>query len=155
MPSLEDVAQEAAAGDEIKRYLAARGIKTTATLLATNLEQLDRVLVKPLMDGWSVEGSTPITLTALEQPIATAILHHMWSESRALWSKMQAAATPASLPTATPPFRHLRVDRQHMQQKRRLLSSFLMGYGTSSCTTTSGNRSMVAIGPSSSTPLGT
>ena len=79
MPSLEDVAQEAAAGDEIKRYLAVRGIKTTATLalLATNLEQLDRVLVKPLMDGWPVEGSTPITLTPSEQPIATAILHHI------------------------------------------------------------------------------
>ena len=78
-----------------------RGIKTTATLalLATNLEQLDRVLVKPLMDGWQVEGSTPITLTPSEQPIATAILHHMWSECRSLWSKMQAAATPASFPT--------------------------------------------------------
>ena len=105
MPSLDDVAQEAAAGDEIKRYLAVRGIKTTATLalLATNLEQLDRVLVKPLMDGWQVEGSTPITLTPSEQPIATAILHHMWSECRSLWSKMQAAATAASFPTATPP----------------------------------------------------
>eukprot|EP00434_Breviolum_minutum_P030696 symbB.v1.2.027146.t1/scaffold2766.1/size72856/3 len=108
MPSLDDVAQEAAAGDEIKRYLAVRGIKTTATLalLATNLEQLDRVLVKPLMDGWPIEGSTPITLTPSEQPIATAILHHMWSECRSLWSKMQAAATPASFPTATPPSSH-------------------------------------------------
>ena len=108
MPSLDDVAQEAAAGDEIKRYLAVRGIKTTATLalLATNLEQLDRVLVKPLMDGWPIEGSTAITLTPSEQPIATAILHHMWSECRSLWSKMQAAATPASFPTATPPSSH-------------------------------------------------
>ena len=105
MPSLDEVAQEAAAGDEIKRYLSARGIKTTATLalLATSLEQLDRVLVKPLMDGWQVEGSTPITLTPSEQPIAMAILHHMWSECRALWSKMQAASTAASFPTATPP----------------------------------------------------
>jgi len=104
MPSLDEVAQEAAAGDEIKRYLSARGIKTTATLalLATSLEQLDRVLVKPLMDGWQVEGSTPITLTPSEQPIATAILHHMWSECRALWAKMQAASTPASFTPATP-----------------------------------------------------
>ena len=58
------------------------------------------------MDGWPIEGSTPITLTPSEQPIATAILHHMWSECRSLWSKMQAAATPASFPTATPPSSH-------------------------------------------------
>ena len=150
MPSLDDVAQEAAAGDEIKRYLAVRGIKTTATLalLATNLEQLDRVLVKPLMDGWPIEGSNPITLTPSEQPIATAILHHMWSECRSLWSKMQAAATPASFPTAIHHLHRMPVDRQHLQQKRKLRSSSHMEYGTSSFTTMSGSKSMAATGPS-------
>ena len=52
-PSLEDVANEAAAGDEIKRYLSSRSIRTTATLalLATDLEQLDRVASSRRLDG--------------------------------------------------------------------------------------------------------
>ena len=102
MPSLEDVANEAAAGDEIKRYLSSRSIRTTATLalLATDLEQLDRVLIKPLLDGWKVETGNTIELSTSEKPIAAAILQHMWSTSKMAWSKMQAASTP--VPAAAP-----------------------------------------------------
>ena len=105
MPSLEDVANEAAAGDEIKRYLSSRSIRTTATLalLATDLEQLDRVLIKPLLDGWVLDPGNTIELSTSEKPIAAAILQHMWSTSRLAWSKMQAASTPvtAAAPTST------------------------------------------------------
>ena len=53
--NLDDLADEAAAGDEIRRYLGARGIKTVPTLalVANDQGELERILIAPLLAGWS------------------------------------------------------------------------------------------------------
>lgn len=105
-PSIADVAADAAARrccDGI--YLEARGVKTVPTLalLAKTEEELDRHLIQPLFAGWS-SGTTRIEIPRDEQPIVQAILLHMWSTCKNLWTAQQAAAAPpaaASAPAIT------------------------------------------------------
>lgn len=49
---LDDLADEAAAGTDLRRYLEQRGIKAVATLalLASSEAELDQKLVEPLLD---------------------------------------------------------------------------------------------------------
>ena len=104
--SIDDLAQQAAAGDDIQRYLRQRGIRTVAALalVATDEEALNRHIIDPLFSGWTHQGST-ITISRGEQPIAKAILLHMWNLAKVTWNKHlahhQNMATPT--PTATPP----------------------------------------------------
>ena len=101
--SLADLAAAAGAGQEISNYLDARGIKAVATLalIAKNEESLMRNLIQPLM-GTYTKGALTITLQPEEQPIAEAILRHMWQEARMWWQKRQADMAAASQAPAAP-----------------------------------------------------
>ena len=88
MPTLEDVALQAAAGKEIQDYLLARGVRTAATLalIANDMDQLEKVLIKPLVDGWKVSDTEIIRISTSEAPIASAVMQHMWSTCRNAWT---------------------------------------------------------------------
>ena len=108
MPTLEDVAVQAAAGKEIQDYLLARGVRTAATLalIASDMDHLQKVLIKPLIDGWKVSDTEVIRISSSEAPIAAAVMQHMWSTCRNAWAAQQAAHATMSaptLPTSTPP----------------------------------------------------
>ena len=99
---------QAAAGKEIQDYLLARGVRTAATLalIASDMDHLEKVLIKPLIDGWKVSDTEIIRISSSEAPIAAAVMQHMWSTCRNAWAAQQAAhatmSTP-TLPTSTPP----------------------------------------------------
>lgn len=56
-----------------------RGIRTSATLalMATEADQLQRVVIDPLLSGWKKGDGSLISIPEIEKPIATAILCHM------------------------------------------------------------------------------
>ena len=85
--SLEDVADTAAAGQHVRDYLEARGIRTTAmlALLARTEDQLETTLALPLFNGWKTTDGRTLRVPPEEQPIAQAILVHMWSLCRRKW----------------------------------------------------------------------
>ncbi len=103
--TIEELATEAAAGDDIKKYLHLRGLRTVASLalVAPDEETLARHIIDPLFSGWTQEGIT-INVHRNEQPIAKAIILHMWNLARASWSRHLAAQMmpSSSPPTATP-----------------------------------------------------
>ena len=100
MTSLDDVADTAAAGQVVRDYLAARGIRTTATLalLAKTEADLEKCLMLPLFGGWKTASGSLLSVPPEEQPIVQAILLHMWSICRKDWSDCQ---TPTPSPTTT------------------------------------------------------
>ena len=55
-PTLHDFAKDAAAGSTIVAYLDARGIKAAGTLalVGRDEDELDRVLIQPLLHGWKL-----------------------------------------------------------------------------------------------------
>lgn len=102
---LEDLANEAAAGTDLRRYLDQRGIKAVATLalLAASEAELDQKLVEPLLAGWKVSDTEIIRLPIDEHPIARAILLHMWMLARQSWQITLQTSAPSATPSATPP----------------------------------------------------
>ena len=99
---IEDLADEAAAGTELRRYLECRGIRTVPTLalMASSDTELARTLIEPLLAGWKISESDYIRLPVDEQPIAKAIITHMWMLARQSWQT--SMATPAAVTTAPP-----------------------------------------------------
>lgn len=103
--TLDDLEAEAAAGDDIKKYLRLRGIRTVAALalIAATEEDLNRHLIDPLFAGYTQEGVT-IEVQRNEQPIARAIFLHMWNLAKVEWAKHLSSnqpTPPTSTPTAT------------------------------------------------------
>lgn len=100
--SMEAVADEAGAGPDIRRYLAARGVKTlpTLALMAKDEDELQRFLLDPLFSGFD-DGTQTFKVEPQEQPIARAIVTHMWSLARSAWSKTVAASPPTPAAPAT------------------------------------------------------
>eukprot|EP00438_Fugacium_kawagutii_P034924 Skav206385 [mRNA] locus=scaffold834:525350:529905:- [translate_table: standard] len=92
----------AAAGSDITSYLQDRGVKTTAALalIASTDTELESVLINPLLTGWKSSSGTTIQIATPEQPIARAVLLHMWHEARSFWTASQAVA-PSSTTTPT------------------------------------------------------
>lgn len=101
--SLETVADEAGAGPELRKYLLARGVKAVPTLalIAKNEDELHRVLLDPIFTGFD-DGTLTYKVEAHEQPIAKAIITHMWSLARTSWARALSAATPVASPTPIP-----------------------------------------------------
>ena len=99
LPSLADVAADAAAGAIITDYLTARGVRTVPTLafVAKTEEELDRHLIQPLFAGFT-HGTQKYEVPNQEQPIVQAIMLHMWNTCRQLWA---SHATPPTTPAAT------------------------------------------------------
>ena len=102
--TLDDLAHEAAAGKELRRYLEARGIKAVATLalIASSEDDLAKTLIDPLLAGWKLAEGDTIRLPLDEHPIARAIMTHMWMLARQSWQASVAAAAPAPTPVAPP-----------------------------------------------------
>ena len=108
--TLDDLAAEAAAGKELRRYLEARGIKAVATLalIASTEDELSKTLIEPLLAGWKLSDGDVIRLPSDEHPIAKAIVTHMWMLARQSWQASMAASRPAPAsgvapsPTTTP-----------------------------------------------------
>ena len=100
--TLEDLANEAAAGKELRRYLESRGIKAVATLalIATSEDELSKTLLEPLLAGWKLPDGDVIRLPPDEHPIAKAILTHMWMLARQSWQASVVAATPTAVATS-------------------------------------------------------
>ena len=103
MPSLQDLATDAAAGPTLQDYLDSRSIKTPATLalLASDEDSLDKTLIQPLFQGWSKSDGTTLTVPENEKPIAKAMLLHMWQLARQAWNKSLLAAAPPQMPQAS------------------------------------------------------
>lgn len=108
LPSIDDLAADAAAGQVVKDYLRDRGIATLATLalLAKDEAGLERVLIQPLQSGWKKTDGSSLTIQASEQPIVAAILTHMWQAAQSAWDRHLAnskatPAGPSSAPTTT------------------------------------------------------
>lgn len=101
VPPLTDIADEAAASQDVRSYLASRGIAATGTLalVAADESAFKATVVEPLLVGWRQSG-TNINLTDAEKPIATAMLLHMWSVARRHWAQSMLATTPIA-PQAT------------------------------------------------------
>ena len=103
MPSLQDIAADAAAGPTLIDYLTLRAIRTPATLalLANNEDALEKTLIQPLFQGWAKPDGSTLEIPDSEKPIAKAMLLHMWQLSKQCWMKTMAAATPPTSPTLT------------------------------------------------------
>ena len=103
--TLEDIADEAAAGKELRRYFEARGIKAVATLalIAASEDDFNKMLVEPLLAGWKLPEGDVIRLPPDEHPIAKAIMTHMWMLAKQSWQSSIMAATPATVPSTSAP----------------------------------------------------
>ena len=76
--SIDELADDAGAGPDIRKYLQSRGIVTVPilALIAKNEEELEKVLLAPLFIGWN-DGTVNIKIGTTEQPIAKAMVTHM------------------------------------------------------------------------------
>ena len=103
--SIDELADEAGAGPDIRKYLHSRGIAAVPTLALTakTEDELEKILLAPLFSGWS-DGTVNIKLSTQEQPIAKAIVTHMWALARQWWNKTMTAApaAPLAAPATTP-----------------------------------------------------
>ncbi|CAE7552837.1 Dnmt3b [Symbiodinium sp. CCMP2592] len=102
-PSIDELALQAGAGGEIKRYLSERGIRSSGALalIAKDQDQFDNLIVGPLLDGWRPDPMQPgIDLSEVEKPIAKATLRFMWCLAV---EHRQKAAAAATAPIASPP----------------------------------------------------
>ncbi|CAE6912109.1 unnamed protein product [Symbiodinium sp. CCMP2592] len=90
---LQTIADKAGAGDDIRRYLALRGITSAGTLsmIATGEAEYRDVVIAPLLAGFGV-GADRIALDAADRPIASAILLYM-----------RKLSIDATSPTTSPP----------------------------------------------------
>ena len=103
-PTLADIAVQAGAGSEITTYLEQRGLRSAGALalIASDVDQLDNVLVAPLLAGWRPDPADPgIQLSDDEKPIAKAVLRFMWV--LATEARKRAAANAVTTSTTTSP----------------------------------------------------
>ena len=100
---LDQIADEAAAGSDVRRYLDLRGIKAVATLalIAADETELERTLIAPLLAGWKLTNGDCIKLQTDEHPIAKAIITHMWMLARQSWQGAMAVPIPKA-PSVAP-----------------------------------------------------
>ena len=104
--ALDDIAREAAAGDTIKSYMHARGIRTAATLalLSKDEEALDTTLIQPLLQGWECPDGSKLEVPQSDHPIAKAVIIHMWMLAQQhYWAASQAAMKPLQQATPSQP----------------------------------------------------
>ena len=78
--ALAKILDEAGAEDRLRKYLSAWKINTVAILaaIATDTKELDKVLMKPLEDGFVLPDSTKLKLSELELPVERARLRQIW-----------------------------------------------------------------------------
>ncbi|CAE7863082.1 eIF3-S7, partial [Symbiodinium necroappetens] len=113
MVQLSELFNAAGAGDGIRQYLAAKKISATPTLalIAKNAEDLiTTMVIAPFLAGVTIDG-TDHKVEAGEEPVATAIMMHLFVEARRQWDTFSQAPTappaqPAASAAAQPPAGH-------------------------------------------------
>ncbi|CAE6943486.1 unnamed protein product [Symbiodinium sp. CCMP2592] len=104
-PSMDEIAAQAGAGEELKRYLRERGLTSTGafSMVAQGQDQFDACIVAPLLSGWQPDPAVPaLTIPEPEKPIARAILRFMWTLAREARARAASSAAPAPAVTASP-----------------------------------------------------
>ena len=98
MVALNELFNTAGANDSIRHYLAAKKISTTPTLalIAKNAEDFTTMIVAPFLAGVTIDGQEH-KAEAGDEPVATAIMIHLFVEARRQWDIFSQA------PTAPPP----------------------------------------------------
>ena len=102
MVQLGELFNTAGASDGIRHYLAAKQISTTPTLalIAKNAEDFTTMIVAPFIAGVAIDGQEH-KAEAGDEPVATAILIHLFVEARRQWDTFsQAPTTPPPAPAA-------------------------------------------------------
>ena len=99
--TIDEILTEVAAGDDVRRYFEARGLRTVGTLalVAASEEMFTRHVCDPLLNGYTV-GTDRITVAESEKPIVRAVLLHACSLAKVSWSR---SMTPAPTPTPSAP----------------------------------------------------
>ena len=98
MVALNELFNTAGANESIRHYLAAKKISTTPTLalIAKNAEDFTTMIVAPFLAGVTIDGQEH-KAEAGDEPVATAIMIHLFVEARRQWDIFSQA------PTAPPP----------------------------------------------------
>ena len=107
-PSMDDLAAQVGAGDDLKRYLRVRGTTSAGAfaIVAQSQDQFDAFIVAPLIAGWQPDPSVDaITVPEPERPIARAILRFMWTFSQGSQSSRCFVITPGDCITGSVAFR--------------------------------------------------
>ncbi|OLP82322.1 hypothetical protein AK812_SmicGene37031 [Symbiodinium microadriaticum] len=86
MVTLSELFNTAGANDSIRHYLAAKKISTTPTLalIAKNAEDFTTMIVAPFLAGVTIDGQEH-KAEAGDEPVATAIMIHLFVEARRQW----------------------------------------------------------------------
>ena len=94
MVPLGELFNTAGAGDGIRQYLAAKKISTTPTLalIAKNAEDFTTMIVAPFLAGVTIDGQHH-KAEAGDEPVATAIMIHLFVEARRQWDIFSQAPT--------------------------------------------------------------
>ena len=97
MITFDQLTTNAGAGPDIVQYLKARSLDRVATLalIADSAENMDRHVIAPFIAGHTDAAGTTHRVTAGEEPVATAILQHMWLEARRQWGIHSIMTVPA------------------------------------------------------------
>ena len=71
---------EAGMGDNLRKYMQARGVNTAAVMAAINEtpKKVDAVLLDPLEKGFKFADNHTLKLSAMEIPVVKARLRHVW-----------------------------------------------------------------------------
>ena len=108
MVPLGELLNTAGAGDGVRQYLAAKKISATPTLalIAKNAEDFTTMIVAPFLAGVNIDGRDH-KAEAGDEPVATAIMLHLFVEARRQWDIFSQAPTapqpPATTAAAAPP----------------------------------------------------
>ena len=104
---MDDLAAQAGAGGDIRRYLKERGLTASGdfALVAESQDQFDAFVVAPLFAGWQPDPAVEaIQIAESERPIARAILRFMWTLAREARARIASSSVPAGVAqlSATP-----------------------------------------------------
>ena len=67
----------------------------TLALVSTTVERYAEIVIDPLFGGFHDAGAgADYKLSPAEEPVARAVLTHMWEEARSQWDPSAAASRP-------------------------------------------------------------
>ena len=100
MVPLGELFNQAGAGEGIKQYLAAKKISTTPTLalIARNAEEFTTIIIAPFLAGVTIDGQDH-KAEGGQEPVAGAIVTHLFVEARRQWDIFSPGADSTSEPT--------------------------------------------------------
>ncbi|CAE7231016.1 unnamed protein product [Symbiodinium sp. CCMP2592] len=104
-PELVKLLKESGLDDKLVDYVAARDIRSRDIFasIATSVQEVDAVLMEPLVAGFKMPQGESLKLDALQLPIVRAKFRYVWrkcSEATCVPSTPAAAALPLSAPAS-------------------------------------------------------